>query len=126
MKQERRKLAPVMNYFSAVKDPRIERNELYPLEEVIVITILAVIAMARGWEDIGLYGKAKESWLRGFLNLENGIPPHEVYRRVMIRIQPSEIESCFMNWVRAIKEGLWAGGNSDRREDSPWSFQIRA
>jgi hypothetical protein len=60
--------------------------------------------MAPGWEDIERYGEAKETWLRGFLKLENGIPPHDVYRRVMIRIQPSEIEACFMNWVRAIKK----------------------
>jgi predicted transposase YbfD/YdcC len=74
------------------------------LEEVIVITILATIAMAQGWEDIEGYAKAKEVWLRRFLKLEHGIPPHDVYRRVMIRIRPEEIEDCFMNWVRAIKK----------------------
>ncbi|MDR0378004.1 MAG: transposase family protein, partial [Spirochaetaceae bacterium] len=47
-----------MTYFSVIRDPRIERNKLYPLHEVIVITILAVIAMAQGWEDIERYGKA--------------------------------------------------------------------
>lgn len=92
-----------MNYFSVIRDPRVERNKLYPLHEVIVITILAVIAMAQGWEDIQGYAKAKENWLRRFLPLEHGIPHHDVYRRVMTRLDPSEIEACFMNWVRAIK-----------------------
>jgi hypothetical protein len=32
MGQEKRILAPIMNYVSAIKDPRIERNKLYPLE----------------------------------------------------------------------------------------------
>ena len=41
-------------------DPRIERNKLYPLEEVIVITILATIAMAQDWEDIERYAKPKK------------------------------------------------------------------
>jgi hypothetical protein len=41
----------------------------YPLYEVILITILAVIALAQGWEDIERYGKAKEAWLRRFLKL---------------------------------------------------------
>jgi hypothetical protein len=41
-------LKPIMTYFSDIRDPRIERNKLYPLYEVIVITILAVIAMAQG------------------------------------------------------------------------------
>jgi hypothetical protein len=93
-----------MAYFSVTQDPRIERNKLYPLEEVIIITILATIAMARGWEDIERYARAKEAWLRRFLPLKQGIPPHDVYRREMIRIRPSETEACFMNRVRAIKK----------------------
>ena len=104
MEKEKKSLAPIMTYFSVIKDPRIERNKLYPLEEVIVITILATIAMAQGWEDIERYALAKEAWLRKFLPLKNGIPPHDVYRRVIIRIQPKEIEACFMNWVRTIKK----------------------
>jgi hypothetical protein len=81
----------------------VERNKLYPLHEVIVITILAVIALAEGWEDIERYARAKEPWLRRFLKLENGIPHHDVYRRVMTRLDSGEIEEGFMNWVRAIK-----------------------
>jgi hypothetical protein len=74
------------------------------LHEVIVITILVVIAMARSWEDIERYGKAKEARLRKFLSLEHGIPHHDVYRRVMNRIRPEETERCFMNWVRAVRK----------------------
>jgi hypothetical protein len=60
--------------------------------------------MAQGCEDIERYGKAKEAWLRGFLSLEHGIPCHDVYRRVMGRIKPEEVERCFMNWVRTVKK----------------------
>ena len=104
MENEEKPLAPIMTYFSVIQDPRIERNKLYPLEEIIVITILATIAMAQGWEDIERYGRAKEAWLRRFLALENGIPRHDVYRRVITRIAPEEIGACFMRWVRAIKQ----------------------
>ncbi|MDR1956510.1 MAG: transposase family protein [Treponema sp.] len=38
-------------YFKDVKDPRIERKKLYPLNEVMVITIVAFMSMAEGWED---------------------------------------------------------------------------
>jgi predicted transposase YbfD/YdcC len=74
--------------------------------EVLVITILAVICSAEGWEDIEEYGKAKESWLRKFLPLEHGIPRHDVYRRVMSRLKPEQVEACFMDWVRAIKQDV--------------------
>jgi hypothetical protein len=82
----------------------VERNKLYPLEEVVIISILAVIALAQGWEDIEAYAKAKKDWLGRFLKLEHGIPPHDVYRRVMSRLKPEEVERCFMDWARAIRK----------------------
>ncbi|MDR2658841.1 MAG: transposase family protein [Spirochaetaceae bacterium] len=47
-----------MTCFSVIHAPRIERNNPYPLYELIVITILAVIATAQGRENIERYGKA--------------------------------------------------------------------
>jgi hypothetical protein len=105
MKEEQsRPMTPLTTCFSVIRDLRIERNKPCPLHEVIVITILAVIATAQGWEDIEWYGKAKKARLRRFLSLEQGIPHHDAYRRVMSRIKPEEIERCFMNWVRAVKK----------------------
>jgi predicted transposase YbfD/YdcC len=97
---------PLMDYFKDIKDPRIERNKAYPLIEVIVITILAVMAFAEGWEDIETYGLAKQAWLKKFLPLRNGIPKHDVYRRVFNRLQPRAVEQCFMVWVRDIKQNI--------------------
>jgi hypothetical protein len=71
---------PLIDFFKDIKDPRVERNKDYPLLEVIVITLLAIMAFAEGWEDIETYGNAKEGWLRKFLPLEHGIPKHDVYR----------------------------------------------
>jgi hypothetical protein len=76
MENEKKPLAPIMTYFSVIHDPRITRNKLYPLDEIIVITILAVIAMAQGWEDTERYGRAKEAWLRQFFSSgERDTPP---------------------------------------------------
>ena len=99
-------IPPLIDFFRHIKDPRIERNKAYPLIEVIVITLLAVMAFAEGWEDIEKYGKAKEGWLKKFLPLQHGIPKHDVYRRVFIRLKPEAISSCFMEWVRAIKRDI--------------------
>ncbi|MDR1957054.1 MAG: transposase family protein [Treponema sp.] len=45
-------IKPIMPYVSLIRDPWVEQNNVYPLHEVIVITLLAVIALAQGWEDI--------------------------------------------------------------------------
>jgi predicted transposase YbfD/YdcC len=99
-------LPPLIDFFRHIKDPRVERNKAYPLLEVIVITLLAVMAFAEGWEDIEKYGKAKERWLKKFLPLQHGIPKHDVYRRVFTRLKPEAVSSCFMEWVRAIKRDI--------------------
>ena len=101
---EKAPVPPLMDYFKDIKDPRIERNKAYPLIEVIIITILAVMAFAEGWEDIETYGLAKQAWLKKFLPLHNGIPKHDVYRRVFNCLHPAAIERCFMAWVRDIKQ----------------------
>jgi predicted transposase YbfD/YdcC len=62
------------------------------------------MAFAEGWEDIETYGHAKHAWLKKFLPLQNGIPTHDVYRRVFNCLHPAAIEQCFMAWVRNIKQ----------------------
>jgi predicted transposase YbfD/YdcC len=92
-------ILPLMDYFKAIQDPRIERKKLYPLIEVIVIALLAIMSGAEGWEDMEDYGNAKAWWLQQFLPLKNGIPKHDVFRRVFIRLIPEQIEQCFRAWV---------------------------
>ncbi|MDR1956721.1 MAG: ISAs1 family transposase [Treponema sp.] len=97
-------LMPIMTYFAVIRDPRLERHKLYPVYEIIVITIRAVIARTQGGDAIERYAKATEAWLRRFLKRENGIPHHDVYRQVMTRLDPTERATCFMNGVRALKQ----------------------
>jgi predicted transposase YbfD/YdcC len=101
------KLPPVMEYFANIEDPRREtKNKKYPLIEVIVIAFLAVMSGADGWESIERYGIMRKKWLGKFLNLAQGIPKHDVYRRVLCAIRSELLETCFMNWVRDIKQDI--------------------
>jgi len=68
------------------------------LIDIIVMAILAVIAGAKGWEDIENYAISKQDWLAEFLTLPNGIPGHDTFRRVSSGSQP-QVLSCFQRWV---------------------------
>ncbi|MBI5416536.1 transposase family protein, partial [Candidatus Poribacteria bacterium] len=59
----------IIKHFSNLKDPRIERQKLHKLLDIIVITICAVICGADGWEEIEEYGKTKKDWFINFLEL---------------------------------------------------------
>ena len=101
------KLPPLMEYFANIEDPRREtKNKKYPLVEVIVIAFLAVMSGADGWESIERYGVMRKNWLAKFLDLREGIPKHDVYRRALCALRSELLESCFMDWVRDVKEDI--------------------
>jgi predicted transposase YbfD/YdcC len=93
-------------YFTQVKDPRVERTRWHSLTDIITIAILAVIAGAKGWEDIEEYGLNKKEWLERFLELPEGIPSPDTFRRVFEKINPKEFEQCFRRWVQSLVEKL--------------------
>jgi hypothetical protein len=53
-------IPPLIDFFKGIKDPRVDRHKKYMLLDVIVITLLAVICGAEGWEDIERFGIAKK------------------------------------------------------------------
>jgi hypothetical protein len=76
------------------------------LKDILVIAILAVIAGAQGWEDIENYGCAKQQWLEEFLELPNGIPSDDTFRRVFERIDPIALSECLTKWVQQLIPSL--------------------
>jgi predicted transposase YbfD/YdcC len=99
-------ISEFQQYFTGVKDPRVERKKLHLLSDIISIAVLAVIAGAEGWEDIEEYGLNKQAWLETFLELPFGIPSPDTFRRVFERINPKELEKSFQQWVQSLVEKL--------------------
>ena len=95
-----------LNHFETLTDPRIERSKEHLLIDIVAIAILAVISGADGWGAIELYGKTKYEWLKGFLELPNGIPSHDTFSRVFARIEPKQFQECFLSWVNSITKKL--------------------
>lgn len=94
------------NHFQNLKDPRIDRTKEHLLIDIIAISILAVISGADGWTAIETYGKAKEQWLKTFLELPNGIPSHDTISRVFQRLNPEDFATSFSNWINLIVQKL--------------------
>lgn len=94
----------IIDHFTELEDPRIERHKRHSLIDIIVLTVCAVISGAETWEDIEDYGRYKEEWLIRFLSLPNGIPSHDTIRRLFIRLDPNALQQCFLSWIHAIRE----------------------
>jgi len=83
-------------------DFRQENSIDHLLVEILIITIIAVICGANGYHQISLYAKANENWLRGFLELKNGLPSEWTIRRVLMNIDPKQFHDAFIEWVQLI------------------------
>lgn len=94
----------LIGIFSRVEDPRIDRQRLHKLIDIIVIAICAVICGADTWVDIAEYGNKKKKFLARFLELPNGIPSHDTFGRVFSLLDGEAFQSCFFEWVRSVQE----------------------
>jgi predicted transposase YbfD/YdcC len=95
-------LDALVKELAAIEDPRCEWRVEHRLLDILVIAVCAVLGEAESFEDIALYGRCKEAWLRGFLALPNGIPSHDTFRRVLMLVDPDAFERSFLGWVRAV------------------------
>jgi len=85
--------------FSQIDDPRSDINKLHKLEDILLIGIISVICAADTWKNMETYAKAKEEFLRSFLDLPNGIPSDDTFNRVFSSIDSEQFEACFVDWV---------------------------
>ena len=89
-------------HFGDLKDPRrVERCD-HLLVDILVIALLAVICGANDCEALAAFGQARETWLRTFLTLPNGIPSHDTFNRVLTLLKPSEFQRGFRQWMNSV------------------------
>ena len=93
----------VLAHFKQLEDPRSAVNRLHPLESVIVIAIMAVLAGANGPTGIAKWANLKAEVLLKLLELPHGIPQKDVFRRVLATLKPDAFQACFTLWLTALR-----------------------
>ena len=75
-------------HFAELEDPRSTVNLQHPLVSVVVIALMAALASASGPTAIRKQAALKEDFLLNTLNLPNGVPRKDVFRRVLMALRP--------------------------------------
>src|SRR5438874_1918620 len=94
----------IRKYFEGVRDPRVAGRCDHLLIDILTVAILAVICGADDWTDIEAFGQVRESWLRQFLELPNGIPSHDTFRRVFELLERNQFAAGLLQWTQALQE----------------------
>ena len=95
--------ASLIDGLGAVPDPRINRTRDHRLIDILVIGFCAMLSGGESFNDMELFGQAKEAWFRTFLELPNGIPTHDTFNRVFQAIDPQAFLECFLRWTEGLR-----------------------
>lgn len=82
-----------------IEDFRQENSVEHKLIDILIISILGTLCGANGYAQIYRYAEAKIEWIKGFLELPNGIPSPYTIRRVLMNIDPKQFHAAFIEWV---------------------------
>jgi predicted transposase YbfD/YdcC len=112
----------IQSHFARLKDPRDTDECEHKLLDILVIALSAVICGAEYFTEMEVFGTAKQKWFRTFLELPNGIPSHDTFRRVFMLLDREQFQTCFRNWVREVArlkigevvslDGKWLNGTA--------------
>ena len=108
-----------LRYFKNLPDPRQRAKVMYPLSEVLLLCLLAVLAGAETITDIARFGAKKLELLRRFGRFAEGTPAHDHLGDILATLDAERFQHCFVAWVASlvgVPEGVVAiDGKTSRR-----------
>lgn len=90
-----------LEYFRDLPDPRQAGKVVYPLDEVLLLCLLAVLAGAEAFTDIARFGTKKLELLRRFRPFRDGTPAHDHLGDIFATLDAEKFQQCFVAWVAA-------------------------
>ncbi len=91
-----------LDHFAALPDPRQLSKVVYPLDEILLLSLLAVLAGAETFTAIAQFGKDKLDLLRRFRPFVGGTPDHDRLGEVFAALDAERFQQCFVGWVAAL------------------------
>lgn len=88
-----------LRHFEDLPDPRQRGKVIYPLDEVLLLCLLAVLAGAEAITDIARFGERKLELLRRFRPFADGTPAHDHLGDILASLDAEQFQRCFAAWV---------------------------
>ena len=91
-----------LEHFEDLDDPRQSGKVAYPLDEMLLQCLLAVIAGAESWVEIAAFGKRKLEFLRRFAAFAEGTPSHDQFGNLFAALDAEAFQKCFIAWAASL------------------------
>jgi predicted transposase YbfD/YdcC len=108
-----------LHHFNDLPDPRQRGKVMYPLDEVLLLALLGVLAGAESFVDIARFGCMKRDLLRRFRPYLDGTPSHDHLGDIFAALDAEQFQRCFVAWTASmvgVPEGVVAiDGKTVRR-----------
>jgi predicted transposase YbfD/YdcC len=91
-----------LDHFKGLPDPRQRGKITYPLDEVLLLCLLAVLGGAETFVDIARFGEKKIDLLRRFRSFRDGTPSHDHLGDIFATLDAKAFQRCFVSWVAAL------------------------
>ena len=91
-----------LSYFKDLPDNRQIAKVKYPLAEVLLLCLLAVIAGAETITDIARFGEKKLALSRRFRPFREGAPTHDHLGDILATLDADHFQRCFVAWVASL------------------------
>jgi predicted transposase YbfD/YdcC len=91
-----------LDYFKDLADPRQRAKVVYPLDEILLLCLMAVLAGSEAITDIARFGERKLELLRRFRPFRDGTPSHDHLGDILATLDAKQFQRCFVAWVAAL------------------------
>lgn len=92
--------------FSKVDDPRVEGRCLHRLKDILFIAFCTLLSNGEDYEDMVEFCEQRHEWLKGVLELPNGIPSHDTFNRVLQMVDPVQLGKCLSEDAQILIESI--------------------
>ncbi|WP_048816477.1 transposase family protein [Azospirillum lipoferum] len=91
-----------LDHFRSLPDHRQQGQAIYPLDEVLPLCLLAVLAGAESFVEIARFGTRKSAFLRRFRAFAHGTPSHDRLGDIFATLDSGHVQRCFVARVAAL------------------------
>ena len=106
--------SPLVTALAAVPDPRRQcKNLRHRLVDVLVVGFCGVLCGCEDFVELQTFGRKKEDFFRRFLELPQGIPSHDTFRRVFQAVCPQALQRCLIQWLQGLRQAAPAAAQGE-------------